>query len=528
MGIYYNPPQPAQLASHLVQASSGQNPPIKALAATAAAILTLWPVGYDHSAYAQNYRPKQTAPLTLVYGAQPPVTSLASFYARRSQWTDATWVQPPSTPNTAPLSLAYGQAPPVTSTAALYAQRAQWSDATWPSPQSPPEAAIAPRIDNPPLRADSPVFIKDPARPIYGVAWQYGTQNAKSDFSGWSAPPPAQPPPIIGAGAPDALSSWTNPTWSSQDLNGPVVQSYAGDEPPGISSSCSDLAAFGYFDGWPAQRLAFAATVVPPPIVSGYLPPNDFPYSALLAWQSAPTWTAQTQPDVQPLAPIVYGSQPPSTSIARSVAIRASWADATWPTQSADNAAAIAPAPAVNAPPGKTLAVQFAVRANWPDATWAAQSAGDFTASGPVAAVPAGPPDISAILTWAPANWSSQSAPANAGWNVPQQAASVPFVSPPYQALASWAPTTWLSQLGARVPLATRGDSPQPTNSASLYALRLSWTEPGWPSQVAWARGSADTLPSPVIYPRVEVIRLSPDDRRIVMAGFDARILLKG
>src|SRR5581483_3127272 len=212
MGWYYNPPQPTQLAPHVVQASTGQPPPIKAMAATAAAILSLWPASYDHSAYAQDFRAKQTAPLTLVYGSQPPVTSVAAFYA----------------------------------------QRAQWADPTWTAQQGAPDATVVPRVDSPPPRTGSPGLIRDPARPLYGLTWQYGTQNATGDFSGWTTPPVVPPPPPVGVTTPATVASWTNPTWSAQDLGGPVVQPSTGDEPPGVTSSAADLAAFGYYDGWPS------------------------------------------------------------------------------------------------------------------------------------------------------------------------------------------------------------------------------------------------------------------------------------
>ena len=441
MGIYYNPPQPAQLAPHVVQASTGQNPPIKALAATVTAILTLWPVGYDHSAYAQNCRPKQTAPLTLVYGARPPVTSPASFYA----------------------------------------QRAQWSDATWSSPQRPPEAAITPRVDNPPLQSAAPVFIKDPARPIYGLTWQYGTQNAKGDFSGWSAPPSAQAPPIIGAGASNALASWANPSWPAQDLGGPVIQPHSGDEPPGVSSSVTDLSAFGYYDGWPSQRLSFAATAIPPPIVSAHIGPSPFPYAVILSWQVAPTWSAQTQPDVQPLAAIIYGAQPPPLEIANLLAT---------------------------------------LQASWPQSKWPPQSAPRYTPSGSVAApVLTGINTLVPVLSWHIANWSTQRASGVA--SLPRADAPPPKNGARSAAYAIWPPVEWTSGpllvSAATLPV-PRVDSPQPGSFAIQFTLRATWPIDSWPAQTV-------RLVNPhQPFKRGELIPLWPDDRRITITVDDRRI----
>lgn len=128
MGIFYNPPQPPTANSggtppepHIPVGNQGSQPPRHTAALMLAVVVATWPTDLEPRLPVKVLQ-NHIAPLTLVYGSQPPVIGITPV---ERQVTFSSWpldLEPRlSTPNNiqqkiAPLTLVYGQSPPLSKT----------------------------------------------------------------------------------------------------------------------------------------------------------------------------------------------------------------------------------------------------------------------------------------------------------------------------------------------------------------------------------------------------------------------------
>ena len=131
------------IAAPIFVPSTVNNPPPRNTAALTE-VLRQWIVTWD-----AQYPPK-IAPLTLVYGDQPPPFSLAKIYNLRQQWPELDWPAQSESPN-ASWNIRRDNPPP-RNTYGLNEILRQWV-VTWDAQARAPTAAWnVPRVDNPPPR----------------------------------------------------------------------------------------------------------------------------------------------------------------------------------------------------------------------------------------------------------------------------------------------------------------------------------------------------------------------------------------
>jgi hypothetical protein len=419
MGLYFNPPQVVQAAVHAPIAAQGQQPPpFRPIAALMVATSLAWttppPVPVQG--------PRNLAPLTLIYGQQPPRITTTPSAAIRSIWdAQPNWNAQRAQPVAALASLIYGQQPPPSSAARFY--------------------AIA--LGAPP------------------VIW--GSQS-ESENAGWNQTPIAVAQPAPNAALAAAIvAAWNVPGWQAQRAASvaPLTLTY-GQQPP-IYEGAEQIANLLALPAatWNAQtappnagwNYIPAATNQPPPVsIAGFM-------AIRWAWP-VDAWSTQRARWLAPLT-LSYGQQPPAYSIATQASIRATWDAQPWVAQSETENAGwnFTASVTANPPPGPNVNLAI-IGAAWSAVSWTAQS--EFYNAGWNAstALPAQvPPPRSVILAsivsaWSPVGWATQSETDNAGWNFLPPAVQNPPPGGPHptaaQLASAWS-VSWVSQRAAPV-----------------------------------------------------------------------------
>ena len=172
MGIFYHAPPPTQAAARVPIPGQGDQPP-RSSVVTEMQIVGGWPHAYETALYQGNFSRIKIAPLTLIYGDQPPPRRPQA--ARQDQNPDwavqsapkAAWNVPvtaeqvPSAPwplaiwraweneviparrrdAFAPLTLVYGDQPPPMVLAASWQIQRHYQGPEWSAPSTAPTAA---------------------------------------------------------------------------------------------------------------------------------------------------------------------------------------------------------------------------------------------------------------------------------------------------------------------------------------------------------------------------------------------------
>ena len=204
MGIYYHAPQPTQAAARGPIGAQGDQPPRSSIVRMQVAVGS-WPRGYEPAQYRSNFSRVSIAPLTLVYGDQPPRRSERrpdyAWYTPNARVQMPVW----STVWDAPVVVS--QVPP-----SLWQQQI-WRAWNFEQARVQSLANLAPLTlvygDQPPLLAKS---------------WQgqYETPywSVRPTTAAWNVPAPVtgdDPPPKVLPWY--TFSNWFEITWSSQHAN---------------------------------------------------------------------------------------------------------------------------------------------------------------------------------------------------------------------------------------------------------------------------------------------------------------------
>lgn len=468
--------------------------------------------------------PPTTGPLgVLAVNAWPPV----AWNAQRSSGIQPAGIVQPSTGSEPPGAGVGGAEAPDLQAYGYY-------DA-WPTQRAGTIAGLVP-----PPAINNPIPSSRTLQQNVG-GWPQVTWGAQSAarVAGFLYSPPATnaPPPYVNPQ--QNLNAWPQVSWLAQTFADCAGIIPLPSNPPGCvtgGAAAPDLAAYGYYDPWPAQRAqGVAGFLYVPPVISNVIPYTPLPYAVLTAWALAPTWPAQTFPDVQPLGTIVYGSAPPPTSNAAMLALRSVWADPTWPAQTFPDVAPTIPPPVVNInlyplaqpgigiswalaptwpaqtfpdtapvgtlvygtqPPPVSIAGMMAIRVTWADPTWPAQTFPDsapIVLPPPVNLPPLQAPSQQAVMAanWGQgATWGVQTFPDSAGL-VPPPPAQVPASPAQSAILAAWQATTWGAQTAATLAALVPPPIPVVPPTPPPAALSIAWLQaPTWGAQRA-APGAA-------------------------------------
>lgn len=348
MGLYFSPPQPVQAATHAPIAAQGQQPPpYRSIAAVMVAASLAWT-----PAPAPAQEPSLVAPLipAPAAGGPTPISSTL-FQAIRAIWDSQPSWNSQHAATIAPLTLIYGQQPPLWDGAATMANVLATPPLTWSAQDAPPNAGwnfIPPAVNQPTpvsiaalmaIRSVWPVEAWSTQRapwlapltltygqqpPAYSIAPQVGIRAAwdvqpwvaQSEFdnAGWNASAvlPTQVPPASAAVLASIIASWQAASWSAQseiDNAGwnfsPAIQN----PPPRVQISAAQLATVWSVQ-WSAQRAQAVAGIIPPPVVNN--PPLISGVNRrLIVDQWAQSWTAQRSilsipPYVAPIPPVQF------------------------------------------------------------------------------------------------------------------------------------------------------------------------------------------------------------------------------
>jgi hypothetical protein len=310
MGLYYSPPQPVQAATHAPIAAQGQQPPpYRSIAAVMVAASLAWT-----PAPAPAQEPSLVAPLipAPAAGAPTPISRAVSQAIR------ATWDSQPSWSSqhaalVAPLTLIYGQQPPPWNGAAAMANILATPPLIWSAQDAPPNAGwnfIPPAVNQPtPISIAALMAIRS-AWPV--EAWS--TQRAP-----WLAPLTltyGQQPPTYSL-APQAATraAWDVPPWVAQsaaDNAGWNASAVIPQVPAPSKVVLSSIISAWAPAGWPTQsETDNAGWNFLPPAVQNPPPGGPHPTAAQLASAWSVSWVSQRA------APVAGFVPPPTTVIAR-------------------------------------------------------------------------------------------------------------------------------------------------------------------------------------------------------------------
>lgn len=457
MGIFRQDPQPFQRPPKVpavAMVTPSQPPQIaRSLAMMLAVVGMAWPQPNEPALHQQNRNPRQIAPLTLVYGQQPPIAgplSVAELSVIRGQWAEDKEPRlqfnnqyPGNRRYIAPLVLTYGQQPPIqgplTNTELNLAVRS-W-DAPFQSPPQPlPTASwnVAVAVSVPPVVAPLPQLAT--IRAQWDQPFVYPV--SESDNAGWNVPVVVTQVPF--SQTPYAqIASWQAVDWRAPqrpqsaswlahqfvqqrpEVSRTVLQSWIVDVVP---IQCSESIA---------PAIAPAASDNPP--IVGNITPAELSV-VRQSWEPARPEPPQTV-KVAPLT-LVYGQNPPLDGPLSEVELNllvtpGIW----WPAQQASPNASWN-VPVVSGFLPFTRTPQSVLNA-WLPPDNSAQS------RGPIAPLTLGygdQPQVRPALSvqqrtaiYAPReSWSAQSVAPNAGWNVPVVSAFLPNARQRPQILASW------------------------------------------------------------------------------------------
>lgn len=368
MGIFRSDPQPVQLTPHVPASAltTGSQPPRIAsqLAMAMAVVGMAWPqAGEPHPIQPMQGR-SQIAPLTLVYGQQPPIAGPLSV--TETAIAVLSWEPARSEPPKLIGSAAWNAPVVILPVGPITPQEMAVVRSAWepPAPIPPFPVKIAPLTlvygQAPPV--DGPLTETELNIAIAPLAW-WPPQNARPSAA-WNIPP-------IAAGVPftplplNIVGSWQT-DWRAQSagLIAPLTLVY-GQQPPvqGPLTVPSLTAILSPRDIWTSQSEPDNAHWNVPPI-SAFLSFARLPQSVLAAWLP-PDSGAQSRGPIAPLT-LAYGQQPPLvgaiTPAELNEVVRA-W-DSFWAAQSqAPNAAWNIPAVVNN--PIPRVPQQHGVRYSW-------------------------------------------------------------------------------------------------------------------------------------------------------------------
>jgi hypothetical protein len=490
MAFFYPPTPPSQGSAsyappipHEPQPSTGDQPPLRQVQATLAmvAVLAAWPTSLEPRLQAPNNQQNKIAPLTLVYGQQPPP---------RQTYRLAT---------------------------------TNWAPDTWPAQKPPINAAVIP----PPTGAST--FLPAVRLPGSLLSAWYDAIDIEVVTTWTIAPDNPDQPPVVGPTTPTEIAiqrAWTQ-DWPAQHAPTLIATFRTGDLPPPVRQSLVGSWPLGW-----AQPQALISLVQPS---SGDQPSPQGPLSAselAQIWLTWPqTWSAQSRPiavvqttasapSIGPLTstdraivqawPIGWSQPQRLTTLVQpltgdpppiqgplsvtDLAIQRSWLT-DWPAQSPPKLAAWFVPPPVNQPTpiGPMGEINlFLTIGTWPT-SWAAQSrpivvVQPSTGNSPGPQGPATAAELSELVNAWPTAWPAQARPVV----VVQGQGAPPSIGPLSasdisEIVGSW-PTAWAAQ---RRPIAviqpSPGTPPAPSSFLSVtetIVLVSQWAQ-AWPAQHA-------------------------------------------
>lgn len=306
MANFYPAPEPRQAYPKLLPVTQGAQPrPAGPLGGSAVALSAIGVWSALAAVPMPIQKPLTVAPVTLVYGQQPPrIDPMPKVQAQvvRASWPEANEPrlqfndQQPERRYIVPLTLVYGSQPPLVGP--LSVVETNIAVRSWDAARQEPPALIGSAAWN--IPAVAPAFV-----------------------------------PFVRQGQPAALIDWGAQKSTSIV---PLTFTY-GDQPLSDAKRVARHLAWRAWDVLfvqPPQPIGTAAWNVPPIIVSG-VPFTPLPGSILASWQI--DWRAQSAGKIAPLT-LVYGQQPPSQGALIVPQITAILAPApTWGAQSEpDNA----------------------------------------------------------------------------------------------------------------------------------------------------------------------------------------------
>ncbi len=348
------------------------------------------PPGYFEAPEVDGYMPvtwgaQSNARAIAAIAVAPPVTVQFSstIYFTRAAWTDTTWgVQAAYNP-VAPLTLIYGSAPPLTSLAPASALRAAWPQDDWRAQHAAAVAGSAPPVQ----------ITVAPNQIAVRLAWPQDAWSTQKAPLAILAAQVNNPPPLSILASTQVRAAWPMDQWPAQakppGLKAPTT--YIPSQPPAYTLTQFYAARAQWADvTWTFQAKPLGVTLVQP--VSNPPPLSALPQTLVRATWGDATWTAQRAALKTPVPPAV--NNPPPWSLARLNALRGAWPDVTWTAQAPDFAAPFVPVPPFIQPPVPVSnAGLYLTRGLWLDVSWPAQTVFNplaFISSGSVPVSPVG------------------------------------------------------------------------------------------------------------------------------------------
>lgn len=358
MGWYFNPPPPVQATIHAPIPAQGQQPPpyrpIAALMVAASLAWTPTPVPAQATREIASLIPPPVV-------SQPTPSSRTVAASIRAIWDQQpAWNAQRAQP-VAPLTLIYGQQPPPNSRAGPIANILATPAVTWNAQTGPRIAAIAyiaPTANNPPPLSNGAI-----ARTI-ADAWNDYTVTVITVPQTAQPSSGDSPPPYSIVVRTSIRAIWdAQASWGAQsEMDGAAVAASVPpvvNNPPGYSTVVQAIirAVWDQQPNWPAQSESDGAAIsyIAPAVNA---PPGFSNVTQAIIrsiWDQQPAWGAQSEADgaaIGYIAPTV--NSPPPQSIANQVTIRASWDIAPWNAQSETDNAGWNAAPAQIQPPTRS------------------------------------------------------------------------------------------------------------------------------------------------------------------------------
>lgn len=293
--IFYPEPPPQQPRRFVPIPVQGDQPPRRTVALMSSLVLASWPTGFEH---APQQRFLNVAPLTLIYGQQPPSQVGMRDPDLLYSILPFAWQPPDPLPTIpqrtydAPLSLVYGDQPPFAGSLRDPDLYSLVVGVNWIPPDPPPQ--------------------RD-RRYIVPLTLAYGDQ----------------PPVAVGMRDPDNLYSvlpflWQPPdplpTVPQRGYDVPLTLTY-GDQPPRPKAQANYTHWLA--DPSPVQPQSKIAPLTVVVVVAAQPAFTTYPYTTIQSWQGD-SWPTQARRPIAPLT-LAYGDQPPRYTTAGMNDLLATW-----------------------------------------------------------------------------------------------------------------------------------------------------------------------------------------------------------
>lgn len=348
-GVFRFDPPPPQRGPFTPIPAQGQQPPNtgRSFAQFMALAVAAWPTGMEPGLPQPDYR-SRIAPLTLVYGQQPPVQTGTRDIDIYSQAYTTAWQPPDPLPTlpqrryVAPQTLVYGDFPPPP-TGMLDEDVVCWFNRQWQSPDPPPQRDpknIAPLTlaygDQPPVISGQRDL--DIQAQVYSWAWQPPDPLPTLPQRGYVVPLAlvyGQQPPLAD-GYQRVRQRTILGAWDAPDPL-PVVPQYRYTViPPLVLNQPPPFVNYwlrivnGQWQPPDPQPQRDQKTFAPLTLVYGDAPP---PFAGMLdrdvmmgilQWQPPPPQPSRDPKNFAPLT-LVYGDQPPRISGYRIPGLALAW-----------------------------------------------------------------------------------------------------------------------------------------------------------------------------------------------------------